>query len=191
MKWIRGAMRAAAALAVVAALSQPVSATTMIRMGLEGLTAENQSIVVGRILDVQSYWNSDGSFILTDVRVLVQDVLKGDSKEKEFTITVMGGNVGEISTLIVAGPDLEIGKDYVLFLNPEDLPGVVQVRTVRDLAQGVFDVVDTPSGPRAISQASRHPLMPDVFGYSEAPGGSEGLPFDFMTQKVRQLAGRR
>ena len=191
MKWIRGALRTAAAIAVAAAFFQQASATTMIRMGIEGLTAENQSVVMGRVLDVQSYWNADGNFILTDVRILVQDVLKGNAKEKEFTITVLGGNVGEITTLVVAGPDLEIGRDYLLFLNPEDLPGAVQVRTVRDLAQGVFDVVATPSGPRAISQASRHPLVPDVFGYSEAPGGAEGLPLDFVTQKVRQLAGRR
>lgn len=187
----RSVWRWAAVLALVLAAFAPAEATTMIRMGVEELVVSNEAVVLGRVVDVQSYWNAQGSFILSDVKVQVLDALKGSAAEKEITLTVMGGNVGELTTLIVAGPEMTVGSDYVLFLNREDLPGVSGARTVRDLAQGIFDVVAGGGGPRAVSQASRHPLLPDARGVSEAPGGQEGIPLENLIRQVRDLAGVR
>lgn len=182
--------RWAAVLALALAAFAPAEATTMIRMGVEELVASNEAVVLGRVVDVQSYWNSEGSFILSDVTVEVLDVLKG-SAAKEITLTVMGGSVGELTTLILAGPEMMVDGEYLLFLNREDLPGVSGVRTVRDLAQGIFDVVGARSSLRAVSQASRHPLLPDARGISEAPGGQEGIPLENLIRQVRDLAGVR
>jgi len=187
----RSVWRWAAVFALALAAFAPAEATTMIRMGVEDLVASNEAVVLGRVVDVQSYWNADGSFILSDVKVQVLEALKGSAAEKEVTLTVMGGNVGELTTLIVAGPDMTVGSDYVLFLNREDLPGVSGARTVRDLAQGIFDVVAAGGAPRAVSQASRHPLLPDARGVSEAPGGEEGIPLENLIRQVRDLAGVR
>jgi hypothetical protein len=183
--------RWAAVLALALAAFPPAEATTMIRMGVEELVASNETVIVGRVVDVQSYWNAEGSFILSDVKVQVLDALKGAASEREISLTVMGGSVGELTTLIVAGPEMTIGGDYLLFLNREDLPGVSGVRTVRDLAQGIFDVVGANDGARAVSQASRHPLLPDARGISEAPGGQEGIPLENLIRQVRDLAGVR
>jgi ribosomal protein L18E len=191
MSSFRSLARWAAAIAVAAALAAPARATTMVRIGLEDLTTQNETVVVGRVLDVHSYWNADASFILSDVRVLASSVLKGQAAQRELTVTVMGGSVGDVTTLIVAGPAFEIGKEYVLFLNSEDLPGAAQVRTVRDLSQGIFDVAVTPGGPRAISQAVRHPLLPDPQGTFEAPGGRGGLALDAMVRDIRRFAAAR
>jgi hypothetical protein len=187
----RSLWRWAAVLALALAAFAPAEATTMIRMGVEDLVASNEAVVVGRVVDVQSYWNAEGSFILSDVKVEVLDALKGAALEREISLTVMGGSVGELTTLILAGPEMTIGGDYVLFLNREDLPGVFGVRTVRDLAQGIFDVVGAGDGLRAVSQASRHPLLPDARGISEAPGGQEGIPLENLIRQVRDLAGVR
>ncbi len=184
----RSVWRAAAAIAVVAAALSPAGATTLIRMGVDHLVASNEAVVLGRVVDAQAYWNAEGSFILSDVKVQVLDVLKGIVADNEITITLMGGNVGDLTTLIVAGPDMAVGSEYVLFLNREDLPGASGVRTVRDLAQGIFDVVDGGDGPRAVSQASRHPLLPDGRGISEAPGGQAGIPLENLIRQVRDLA---
>ena len=62
-------------LAAAAVLAAPAHATTLVRMGLEDLTATNEMVVVGRVVDVHSHWNGDGTFILTDVRIAVDDVL--------------------------------------------------------------------------------------------------------------------
>jgi len=176
-------------LAVSAAI--PAGATTLTRLGLEGLTAANEMILYGRVLDIHSYWNADHSFVMTDVRVRPTRVLKGDRAAGEVTFTVLGGTVGDITTLIIAGPELTPGSDYVLFLNREALRGNDRVLTVRDLSQGAFEVASVGGTPRAFSQALSHALVPDAAGLADPPGGSSGLALDDMFQQVRQLAGDR
>jgi hypothetical protein len=177
------------ALAVLTAMVAPASATTLMRASLDKLVAGNRTIIVGEVLDVDSHWNDEGTFILTDVRVAVTDVLKGRLADRELTVTLMGGRVGDTTTLIVGGAELIPGNAYVLFLNEENLPGV-KALTVRDLCQGAFDLVMTQDGLRAISQANQHPLVPDELGYIDAPGGVEGIPFKAMTDSIRELAER-
>jgi hypothetical protein len=185
-KWLPGAM----AIFMVASVVAPVGATTLVRAGLEDLVAGNRTVVVGEVLDARSYWNEEGTFILTDVRVSASEVLKGDPREKELTVTLMGGTVGEMTALIIGGAELVPGKAYVLFLNEDDLPGVKGIRTVPGHSQGVFDIVRASDGWRAISQANRHPLHPDALGIIDPPGGKQGLLLDSMIQSIREIAGR-
>lgn len=177
--------------AVAAVFAAPVTATTLVRRGLDRLTADNETIVQAKVLDIHSYWNAEHSFILTDVRLSASRVLKGDAAQGEVTFTVMGGSIGDLTTVIIGGPELVPGSDYVLFLNREDLPGAGRRLTVGSLVQGVFDVTDSPRGRRAVSQAVRHPLLADRAGISEPPGGAEGIPLDEMIDQVRRLAGDR
>jgi hypothetical protein len=183
--WLR---RGVAMVALVVGVGAPAGATTLIRASLDRLVAGNSAILVGEVLDAYSYWNQDGSFILTDVRVAVEDHLKGDPAPGEVTVTVMGGSVGDLTTLIVAGAELIPGRSYVLFLNQEDLPGAPAALTVRDHCQGVFELRSTAGGLRAVSQANRHPLVPDALGYVDAPGGVEGFPLAAMIRSIRELA---
>ncbi|HKQ58880.1 MAG TPA: hypothetical protein VJY35_13530 [Candidatus Eisenbacteria bacterium] len=183
--------RIVAGLILTALVAFPAGATTLIRQGLEKLTAENESVVHGRVLDIHSYWNADHTMIMTDIRVLPNQVLKGDRAAREITFTLLGGTVGDITTLIIGGPELVPGSEYVLFLNHEVLQGARPVLTVRDLAQGAFEIADLGKGPRAYSQALNHALLPDLEGLSEPPGGAEGLTVDDLVKQVRQLAGDR
>lgn len=181
--------RAAAAAALIAGVVAPASATTLRRASLDELVAGNRNIVVGEVLDAQSYWNAEGTFILTDYRISAAETIKG-LRRGEFTVTLMGGTVGDLTTLIVGGPELIPGKSYVLFLNEEQLPGVEKTLTVRDLSQGAFDLVMTGHGLRAVSQANGQPLVPDAKGYVDAPGGVEGFPYEAMIQSIREIADR-
>ncbi len=179
----------ALALTVLAAI--PAGATTLIRSGLDKLTAENEAVIYGRVLDIHSYWNAEHSMIMTDIRVRASQVLKGDRSAREITFTLLGGTVGEITTLVIGGPELVPGSEYILFLNRERLHGDRQVLTVRDLVQGAFEIADLGGGRRVYSQALDHVLLPDVEGLSDPPGGSEGLTLDAMLTQIRQLAGDR
>ncbi len=182
--WLRGL-----AIGILAAgLVAPASGTTLIRAGLEKLTSDNEAIVVGEVVDAYSYWTDEGTFILTDVRIAPTEMLKGRNTG-EITVTVMGGTVDGLTTLILAGAELVPGRFYVVFLDREDLPGAANVVTVRDHSQGVFELVETKSGLRAVSQASVHPLVPDADGQTQAPGGIEGLAAEDLIQQIRQLAG--
>jgi hypothetical protein len=187
MRAVRNLLRGGLAVALVSLAVTPAGATTLIRQGLDRLVASNATIVVGEVLDTSSYWNDEGTFILTDVRIAPQEVLKGNLRDRELVVTIMGGTVLDLTTLIVGGAELAPGKAYVLFLNEGDLPGARGVRTVRDHCQGVFDLVSAQDGLRAISQASRHPLAPDAKGYVEAPGGTRGIPFDALRQSIHEL----
>ena len=188
---VKRLLRGVMAFAIAASVVAPAGATTLIRESLDELVRSNRTIVVGEVVDVHSYWNADGTFILTDVRIAAHDVLKGNVQDRELTVTIMGGRVGELTTLIVAGPELVPGNSYVLFLNEEKLPGVERALTVRDLCQGVFDVKIGRDGLRAVSQASVHPLLPDHLGYTEAPGGAQGMSFTAMTQSIRETVDRQ
>jgi hypothetical protein len=172
----------------VIGLAAPATATTLVRQGLEGLTAENETVVYGKVLDTHSYWNADRSFILTDVRVRPTDRFKGKGAPmQDVTVTLLGGTVGETTVMVIGSPLLVPGSDYVLFLKHEDLPGATQRLTVRDLVQGVFEVAKG----RAVSQAVGHPLLPDVAGRTEAPGGEQGFDLNELTTRIRDLAGDR
>jgi hypothetical protein len=161
-----------------------------VRASLEELTAGNGTIVVGEVLDAYSYWNREGTFILTDVRIATTEVLKGTVVGGEITVTLLGGSVDDVTVRIVAGAWLVPGKAYVLFLNEENLPGLRKAQTVRDHCQGVFEIVDAADGlgRRAVSQAREHGLWPDARGQAEAPGGAEGLPLDALKDTVRKTA---
>lgn len=186
----RRMLRYAMALAIATAAMAPAGATTLIRADLEKLADGNALVIIGDVVDAHSYWNADGSFILTDVRLAVSDVVKGGPQNREITITLMGGRVGDLTTLIIGGPELVPGKSYVLFLNEEDLPGAQGALTVRDLVQGAFDLVIAKDGLRAVSQANGHPLVPDAKGYVDAPGGIEGMPLNDLILTVRQQVER-
>lgn len=190
MSGIRWFVRGAAVLAVVAGAVVPAGATTLVRAGLDELVAGNGTIVVGEVLDADSYWSADGTFILTDLRVSTIEVLKGRPESREMTVTTMGGTVGDTTTLIVGGPVLLPGRSYVLFLNPEELPGA-RALTVRDLVQGVFELKESPGGLRAISQANSHPLLPDRGGDFEPPGGVKGMQLDLLVESIHELAAPR
>lgn len=180
------------AFAIVAGSTAPASATTLVRQSLENLVADNGVIVVGEVIGKHSYWNEGGTFILTDLQIETREVLKGKVAASEITVTIPGGTVGDLSTLIVDGAELAEGRSYVLFLDRKSFLGVKDVLTVDDHAQGVFEVVQDKGkgGLRAVSQASKTRLVPDVFGESAAPGKAEGLVFEKMKQSVREIAGR-
>ena len=186
-KWLHGWE----ALAIADAVAAPTQATTLVRAGLDDLVAGNARVVVGEVVDVDSHWNDEGTFIVTDVRVQPLEILKGRPQQGEITVTLMGGTVGDLTTLILGGAELIPGRAYVLFLNNEQLPGIDSALTVRDLCQGAFDLVMTKGGLRAVSQATRQPLVPNAFGQAVAPGGVEGIPFEALVQSIRDIENRQ
>ena len=124
-RWL-GALALAAALGLAA----PAGASSFARMGLDELVDENPTIVVGEVVGSRSYWNDAQTFILTDYRIAVSDVLKGAVASREITVTIPGGKVGDLTSVIVGGADLAAGKPSVLFLDRKDLLGSRGVLTV-------------------------------------------------------------
>lgn len=182
MQFLRSASKSVLVVPFLLLLTATASATTLVHRSLDRLTSDNETIVEATVLDIHSYWNPEHTFIFTDVHARLSQVLKGLPGD-ELSFTVMGGSVGPTTTLIVGGPDLAPGLDYVLFLARTDLPGAPDRLTIRDLCQGVFDVQDG----RAFSQARGELLLPDAMGRTEVPGGDEGIALDRLTQQILEL----
>ena len=173
--------------ALLALASLPARASTFVRLGLEELTADSHTILLAEVLDAHSYWSPDSSFILTDVRVAPHRVLKGEAETSAIVVTLLGGSVGELTTLVVGGASLEPGRSYVLFLRKADFAGASGLKTVPELAQGVFEVVGAPGGLRAVSQAAEHHVLPGVGGDAVPPGGRSGLVLDYLLDRIEFL----
>lgn len=191
MRWISKRGWSALAIAIAMGAAASAHATTLIRMGLEDLVAANAAVVVGEVLDAESRWNEDSSFIVTDVRIAVHEVVKGRLSETELTVTLPGGTIGNRTSLIIGAAELVPGNSYVLFLSRANLLHAGEGLAVRDLVQGAFDIKMERDGLRAVSQAVRHPLMPDRSGMVEPPGGAKGMPVNAMLAEIRQIAGRQ
>jgi hypothetical protein len=186
----RGALRKSLLIVLAVSCAAPLGATSLVRASLDELAAGNEKVVLGEVVDAVSYWNQDRTFILTDVRIAPVETIKGQS-EGELTVTLLGGTVDDLTTLIVGGAELIPGLSYVLFLNPEKLPGGGQALTVRDHCQGAFEVAMKGRELRAVSQANRHPLVPDRRGYVDAPGGVEGFPLGALLESLRDTVKRQ
>ena len=179
-----------AAVITMAALATAASATTLVRASLDDLLSANRTVVVAEAVDAVSYWNRDHTFILTDVTVRPIETLKGEVAQ-ELTVTLMGGSVDDLTTLILGGAELIPGRSYVLFLNEEELPGALAATTVRDLSQGAFAIHQTKDGRlRAVSQANSLSLLADSQGNVLAPGGEEGFALESMVQELRERVER-
>jgi len=171
-------------------LAAPASASTFARLGLDDLVDQNKTIVVGEVMAARSYWNEARTFILTDFRLAVSEVLKGAVGTREVTITVPGGKVGDLTSVIVGGADLTPGKPYVLFLDRKDLLGTRGVLTIPDHCQGVFDLEVSGDRVQAISQGRRQALLTSAEGIAEPAGGTQGMPFTTLVLSIRERAAR-
>lgn len=177
------------ALAIVSTTAS-LHASTFLRAGLDRLAADNETIVVAEALGAHSYWNGDKSFILTDVNLQISQVIKGNAETRQVVVTLLGGTVGDTTTLIPGGAVLTPGHSYVVFLGNADLPGAKGSISVRDHSQGVFEIVRSGKELRATSQAAQEPLVADERGETRAAGGAEGFELGAMIEQLTSLTGR-
>ena len=185
-RWVETTLACGIALASMA----PAGASTFGRVDLDYLVSENETIVVGEAVSARSYWNEGRTFILTDVRVEVSQVLKGRVAGEEITVTVPGGTVDELTSVVVGGANLQPGRWYVLFLDRVTLLGAEGVLAVHDHGQGIFDVEMAGDELRAFSQARRLELVPDAAGLAEAVGGAKGVALTALVDSVHEIAAR-
>ena len=128
-------------------LMAPVAmATTVAEMPLRDMVSMAPSIVVGTVESSSSRWNEDRSLIVTDVRIQVTDVIKGQNIG-QIVITQPGGRVGKVRVDVDGAVAYRPGQETVLFLAP-DARGHQQVLGV---FRGRFDVsTDTHTGKKSV-----------------------------------------
>lgn len=112
-------MRRLLAFAAVAALAAlPLSASTFIAMDEGELLASSEAVVEGRVLDVRSYWNEDRTAIVSEARVLVDDIVAGEAPNV-LVVKTFGGKVGDLEIVAHGFPRFESGGQVLLYLTPD------------------------------------------------------------------------
>ncbi len=126
------------ALLVMIAMLGSASATTLLKLDLETLTAKSEAIVQGKVTDMAPT-RVDGR-IYTYITLEVNETLKGKEQET-ITFRIMGGRVDDLVTIVHGTPSFSMNEEVLVFLERplEDKPLVVT-----GMVQGKFHVTVGP-----------------------------------------------
>jgi hypothetical protein len=83
---------------------------------LQEKTANADLIVVGKVTDVQCRWDEPKTLIHTYVSVSIEEIVKGQSPNDKITITMPGGEVGNLIAAMPGMPSFRKGERVLLFL---------------------------------------------------------------------------
>ena len=116
-------------------------------MWIPDLATRADVIVIADVGDVRSQWNASRTMILTTIELDVREALKGAIPDDRLTVTELGGQVGDISSVVPDAPQFRPGERALLFLTcrPDSRLAVT------GLWQGKFEIeTDTSGETRAI-----------------------------------------
>ena len=183
-------MRHVATLAVLFALSAPLSATVLIPAEFREIVSGSQIIVHGRVSDIRTEWTTGRRRIESVVTLEASSFYRGTAS-RTVTFRVPGGQIGRYKSVTVGAPEFRRGDEVVLFLKAQG-PAVPQVFGMN---QGVFRVrVDARTGRRLVTQpiVMARTAMPEVV--SRGARDRRPLPLDQFAAQVKtvlQQAGAR
>jgi len=183
---------------IAAGLFLPATCKAQVKkMTAEELTKESTSILYGKCTRMESAWTEDKSMILTRVTVVPEFYLKGNLGS-EVTITVPGGQVGDIIYEVSEMPSFQKGEVVFAFIwqNPSGMNLVtggyqgklkihVDARTGKKTIQGKQFEKYTPKelAPKPINtdkeatKAAKAPTLPQT--------KSERISLDDFTEEVQ------
>jgi hypothetical protein len=138
--------------AVAALAALPLSASTFIAMDEGELLASSQAVVSGKVLDVRSFWNEDRTVIVSEARVLVDELLAGEAPNV-VVVKTFGGQVGDFGVVAHGFPSFQAGEQVLLYLAADgDDYRVTGYRLgqyrIRDTAKGRLAVPTLEEGVR-------------------------------------------
>lgn len=104
---------------LMAVLVPQESSALVMKMTTKELTEKANQILLGKVTDLSSHWNPEGTKIFTYVTISVREYIKGASDKKTVTIEVPGGEVGDIRLWVSDTPKFKKGETTLVFLRPE------------------------------------------------------------------------
>ena len=108
----------------------------MIKLSIERLTMESDTIVYGEVKTIQSLWSLDGSIILTVVTLRVHGILKGNVINNQVLIQYPGGEVGDIGFKQEDMPYFHVDEKVIVFL--KSIKDVMNIKHSPTIAQNIF-----------------------------------------------------
>lgn len=152
MKWMRA--RFASALicgSLVALCGSGALGAHVVPMNVETMADYAGQVIVGEVVSVRSYWAEDPKRIESEVLLAGVSYLKGalPGSDESFTLTVPGGQVGEMEMHLCCAPQFRTGERWMLFLLPS-----YKTFPVVGLYQGAFRIERSPDGIERVYDAA-------------------------------------
>jgi hypothetical protein len=122
-------------LMVVAAM--PAGASTFLKMTQKDLVRDAAAVVKGQVIQVNSFWTPDGSIIVTEAMVKVDEAFLG-RPDSVIVVKTFGGEVNGFYVEAHGFPKFTVNEKVLLFLEAET-DGVARVAGYQ---QGQFRVVE-------------------------------------------------
>jgi len=182
-------MKRSLSVLLCAALAVPASASTFLAMSQEELVAQADSVVQGRVVEVNSFWNKQGTVIVTEAVLEVEDTVLGRDRSHVRLVT-FGGQVGDYRIEAHGFPTFEKGQRLLLFLEParKDESGAHRVLGYR---QGEFLIRQDRRGREiavpAWEAAEQVRILRKDGTEAEAP---RARVLDELKREIRETAGR-
>lgn len=105
-------------IALMLILALPAGASTFLAMSREELVEKSGAVVAGRVVEVSSYWNREGTAIYTEAVIEVQDSILGKAAS-HIRVRTFGGEVGDTRLVAPGFPTFGRGEKLLLFLEPQ------------------------------------------------------------------------
>lgn len=154
---------------------------TLEQMSIEDLTRESTSIVRGSVGESRSA--QIGPLIYTFTTLRIAENLKGEAV-REVEIALPGGRIGDLSQRFGGVPQLEAGKEYLVFL----WRGPSGLTQVTGLSQGLVEIKDAAGSDRfAVREPSPELLIAPGSGEAVKNGGGLRMPLAELTARIRSL----
>lgn len=113
----------------------------MVGLSTEELTRDSETVIVGEVRDVISYWSEDGTTIFTMANVVVDQAVKG-IHHTEVDIEYKGGEVGGIGLRVSDAPSLKKGEKVILFLKTKKIEKGKKVFNIVGNGQGKYTIIE-------------------------------------------------
>jgi len=167
------------------------SATIFVEVPLKTLCVGSNHIVIGRMLSKQSYRGLNGKQIYTDVTLEITEKIKGVlQKGDRIKLTLAGGTVDGITTLVLGGPRFNEGEESLLFISERISESTGQkYLKLFGLAHGKFDIfTDAKTNERRVIRDQVDlPLTLEKGGPSLEVSSTKSIPFVSLANQIRVL----
>ncbi len=180
-------LRAWTLLALVA-LALPASASTFLSLSRQELATQAGAVVEARVTGVRSFWNPERTVIVTEARLVVDDLVTGDAA-RELVVKTFGGTVNGYTVVAHGFPTFHPGERQLLYLVQEPLDGSVRVLGYQ---QGQYRIVTGDDGVDkaipAVGEGARF-----LTGDGRPVPAAQVLPLAELKQQIRneaRVAGR-
>src|SRR5688500_6079730 len=110
-------------LALIAALaiSSIASATSVQKFSVGELSSKSAKVAVASVVSTESRW--EGGEIYTYITLQVSDGVKGARKGETVQLRQLGGQVGDIASIVPGMPSFKNSEEVLVFLTAPDKGG--------------------------------------------------------------------